>query len=68
MSDASKKRESTFRQTLLLSVANVTQKILDLVFSLAQMTLCVMTLRNFPPFVGPNVISDVPQTGTSISG
>jgi len=32
----------------------------DSVFSLAQMTLCIMT---FPPFVGPNIISDGPKKG-----
>ena len=30
------------------------------------MTLCVMTLRKYPPFVGPNVISDGPTNGLSI--
>jgi len=34
----------------------------DLVFWLAHMT-CVMTLRNFPPFVKPNVISYGPTNG-----
>ena len=28
------------------------------VFILAQMMMCIMTLHNFPPFVGSNVISD----------
>ena len=35
----------------------------DLVFSLAQIQLCVKTLRNFPFFLGPNFISDVPTNG-----
>ena len=26
------------------------------------MMLCIMTLQNFPPFVGPNIISDGPIT------
>ena len=34
----------------------------DSVFWLTQMTLCVMTLHNFPPFFRPNVISDGPTT------
>ena len=33
------------------------------VFWLAKMTLCVMTLRNFQPFVAPNVNSDGPTNG-----
>ena len=34
-------------------------------FWLAQMTLCVMTLCNFPPFIRPNVISGGPTNGLS---
>ena len=36
----------------------------DSVFRLAQTTLCVMTIRNFPPFVGASdVISSVLTIG-----
>jgi len=38
----------------------------DSVFWLALIMLCVMTLHNFPPFVGPNVISDNPTNWMSI--
>jgi len=38
----------------------------DSVFWLAQMTLCIVTSRNFPPFVEPNVKSDGPTSGLSI--
>jgi len=38
----------------------------DSVFRLAQIMLCIMTLHNFPPFVGPNVISNGPTNRLSI--
>jgi len=38
----------------------------DSVFLLAQMTLCLITLCNFPPFLGPNTISDGPTDELSI--
>jgi len=28
--------------------------------------LCLMTLHNFPPFVGSNLISDCPQVGCQL--
>jgi len=48
-------RESMLRQTLHLLLASDTQKIL---FSFAQMTLCIMTLCNFSPFIRPFKWSD----------
>jgi len=38
----------------------------DLTILLAQMTLCIMMLRNFPPFIRPSLISDGPTNGMSI--
>jgi len=51
-------RESTLRETLHVRVASNTHSIQA--SFLASMPLCVMALRKFPPFVGPNDISNAP--------
>jgi len=58
--------ESMLCRTLRTYCARSQQYTKDSIFRLAQMTLCVITLDKFPPFVRPNVISDGPTNGFSI--
>ena len=52
--------------TLNIACARSHQYTTDWVVWLVEITLCVMTLSNFPLFVGPNFISDGPKTGLLI--
>ena len=64
MTDAPTNAGTNVNQTMHLSHHNRYTKYL--VFWLAKMTLCIMRLCNFPPFLRPNIISNDPTNGLSI--